>query len=293
VKSAAVAEWQALGDAVSVGAVHDDGLAEAAEALGVFGLGQVAAAGAGALDLTGGGDFEPLGDGLVRFNAFGTTHKSINSQKESRTIPAEEFPSKPEFELIWVGQRVSCSGVKVASAGNLFAAAHKTRFHPRVSKLEKFLIYWLPPLAWMGLIFSASADTHSYQHSSGLFLPLLHWIFPGMSIEHIEMIHHGFRKCGHLTEFAILALLFWRAIHHTRRPLVAPQRSEGGWRWEEAGLALSFVFLYAASDELHQVFVPTRTALVSDVFIDSAGGAIGLMALWGLGKIFKYWQVRT
>ena len=36
---------------------------------------------------------------------------------------------------------------------------------------------------------------------------------------------------------------------------------------------LPCVFLYAASDEFHQIFVPTRTAQVSDVFIDTAGGA--------------------
>ncbi len=152
-----------------------------------------------------------------------------------------------------------------------------------MSKLEKFLLYWLPPLAWMGLIFSASADTRSYQHSAGLFVPLLHWLFPGMTVEHIEMIHHGFRKCGHLTEFAILALLFWRGIREPQKKDSRP------WRWDEAGLALTFVFLYAASDEFHQIFVPTRTALVSDIFIDSGGGVIGLLLLWWLGKIFKRW----
>ena len=67
----------------------------------------------------------------------------------------------------------------------------------------------------------------------------------------------------------------------------APERSGGGWRWDEAGLALAIVFLYAASDELHQAFVPTRTALVSDVFIDTAGGAAGLLALWLARRIFQ------
>ena len=48
-------------------------------------------------------------------------------------------------------------------------------------------------------------------------------------------------------------------------------------------------FLYAASDELHQVFVSSRTALVSDVLIDSTGAAIGLLSLWGIGKLLKHW----
>jgi hypothetical protein len=77
-----VAEGQALGDAIDIRGVHDCCLAKATEALGVFGLGQVAAAGAGAQNLAGGGDFEPLGDGFFSFNAFRTTHKSIVFQKE-------------------------------------------------------------------------------------------------------------------------------------------------------------------------------------------------------------------
>jgi VanZ family protein len=189
------------------------------------------------------------------------------------------------FGRAWQSRKFVCS-------------TRENRFSSRVTKLKKFLLYWLPPLLWMALIFSASADTRSYQHSSGLFVPLLHWLFPAMSLEHIEMIHHAFRKCGHLTEFAILALLYWRAIHHTRQPIPEPKnieatpttpKSEGQWRWDEAGLALTLVFAYAASDEFHQIFVPLRTALVSDIFIDTSGGAAGLLVLWLTGKIFKHW----
>ena len=63
----------------------------------------------------------------------------------------------------------------------------------------------------MAVIFSASADSHSYEHSSRFVEPFLHWLFPQMSQAHVEEIHHLIRKCGHLTEYAILALLLWRA----------------------------------------------------------------------------------
>jgi len=158
-----------------------------------------------------------------------------------------------------------------------------------VRKFRTFAKYWLPAVVWMMLIFSASSDTQSYQHTSRFFVPFLHWLFPQMSQNTVEYIHHLFRKTGHFTEYAVLALLLWRAIHHTRRPRVAPKSNEGGWRWDEAGLALSIVFLYAASDEFHQIFVNGRTALVSDVFIDTTGGATGLLLLWLTGKIFKHW----
>jgi VanZ family protein len=46
------------------------------------------------------------------------------------------------------------------------------------------------------------------------------------------------------------------------------------------GGTILFVFLYAATDEFHQSYVPTRTPLVSDVFIDTAGGVLGLIVIW-------------
>ena len=106
-----------------------------------------------------------------------------------------------------------------------------------------------------------------------------------MPTTQVDLIHHIFRKIGHLTEYALLALLLWRALRQ-------PQKSERGarrWRWDEAGLSLALVFLYAASDELHQVFVATRTALVSDIFIDTSGATIGLLLLWSLGRFYKHW----
>jgi VanZ family protein len=156
-----------------------------------------------------------------------------------------------------------------------------------VSKLQNLLIYWLPVGVWMMLIFSASGDVHSYEHSSTLLVPWLRWLWPQMSTEHIEAIHHLFRKCGHFSEYALLALLLWRAIHHTRKPANTPPSEPRAWHWDEAGLTLAIIFLYAASDEFHQIFVPTRTALVSDVFIDTTGAAAGLLALWMARKISR------
>jgi VanZ family protein len=152
-----------------------------------------------------------------------------------------------------------------------------------VPKLKSFLKFWLPVLFWMALIFSASADSHSYEHSSFFVEPLLHWLFPHMTQTHVDQIHHLIRKCCHLTEYAVLALLLWRALHLSKNKLPA-------WSWPKVGGTLLLVFLYAASDEFHQSFVPTRTALVSDVFIDTAGGAIGLLVLWLLIYCQNRWR---
>jgi VanZ family protein len=152
--------------------------------------------------------------------------------------------------------------------------------------MSNFLRYWLPVLVWMSLVFSASADKKSYQHSSLFFEPLIRWLFPHLSTETVQELHHLFRKTCHLTEYAILAWLVWRAV---RKPVRKDPRP---WNWTEAGFALSVVFAYAASDELHQVFVPNRTALVSDVMIDTSGGVAFLLLLWlwhsGAAGMFRW-----
>lgn len=150
-----------------------------------------------------------------------------------------------------------------------------------MSKLRIFLKFWLPVLLWMTLIFSGSSDSHSAEHSSRFVEPLLHWLFPHLSQAHIEDLHLGIRKCAHLTEYAILALLVWRALHQSKNNLPP-------WSWPKVGGTLLVVFLYAATDEIHQSFVPTRTAQFSDVVIDTTGAAIGLLALW----LFKHFQKR-
>lgn len=144
----------------------------------------------------------------------------------------------------------------------------------KAGRASNLFRYWLPVLVWMTVIFSFSSDAKSYQHSSTLFEPLLRWLFPHMPQPTIEAFHHLFRKTCHLAEYAVLAGLVWRAV---RKPVRNDPRP---WNWIEAGFALSVVFAYAASDELHQVFVPTRTALVSDVLIDTCGGGVCLLLLW-------------
>lgn len=107
-----------------------------------------------------------------------------------------------------------------------------------------------------------------------------------MTQAHIEAIHHLFRKCGHLTEYAVLAILLWRAV---RKPI---RRDPRPWSWREAMIAVLIVFLYASTDEFHQMFVPGRTPLISDVFIDTSGAIAGMILLWAVGR-WRAWWPRT
>jgi VanZ family protein len=139
--------------------------------------------------------------------------------------------------------------------------------------MSRQLKLWLPVILWMGVIFVASSDTGNFERSSRFIGPLLHWLFPTASAETIGQMHHFLRKAGHFTEYAILALLALRAFRMSR-----PERS---WILS-AVLAMALSAAYAVTDELHQSFVPGRTAAVGDVLIDSAGAvtAIAAAALW-------------
>ena len=41
-------------------------------------------------------------------------------------------------------------------------------------------------------------------------------------------------------------------------------------------VSLIICYLYAVSDEVHQIFIPGRTAKVLDTFIDGAGSLVGI-----------------
>jgi VanZ family protein len=152
-----------------------------------------------------------------------------------------------------------------------------------VPRFRIILTYWLPVLVWMAVIFTASSDAHSYEHSSRIIAPLLYWLFPHISANTVDWVVFIARKCAHVAEYSILALLLWRAI---RRPQKNDPRP---WNRREAGIALLVVACYAATDEFHQVFVATRTPRVHDVVIDTLGGAAGLLLLWLIGRWRKRW----
>lgn len=126
-------------------------------------------------------------------------------------------------------------------------------------------IYWIPVAAWMLLIFLASGDLMSAEHTSRFLVPFLRWIAPEISPATVASIQFLIRKCAHLTEYAILAVLLWRAV------------DRGQHRFRRAA-ALAFVIasLYAALDEYHQSFVPSRTGALQDVAIDCVGALLGL-----------------
>lgn len=147
----------------------------------------------------------------------------------------------------------------------------------------RFIKYWLPVIVWMCVIFSASTDLGNSNHSSRFFIPVMKWLFPHISESALGTAHLLFRKTGHLTEYAILGLLMFRAVRV--EPWVMVQRTANG----AMVLAILLCALYAASDETHQLFVSSREARVTDVFIDTVGATLGILVL----RAFLRWRKRT
>lgn len=152
-----------------------------------------------------------------------------------------------------------------------------------MTRSAKFLKYWLPVFFWAGMIFFASGSSGSSEQTSRFLGPLFHWLFPWLSAAAIADLVFSIRKTAHVTEYALLALLFWRAI---RQPVRNDRRP---WNWSQARLAFGLTAFYAATDEFHQMFVPNREARVQDVAIDLCGATAGLLLLWGIGRLRKNW----
>ena len=97
--------------------------------------------------------------------------------------------------------------------------------------------WWALVVAWAALIFTLSSISDLGTGLGGWDLVL--------------------RKIAHAAEFAVLGFLLHRALRRD------------GW-------ALALGIAYAASDELHQHFVPGRQGSPLDVLIDAVGVAVGV-----------------
>ena len=126
---------------------------------------------------------------------------------------------------------------------------------------------WLPVCLWASLIFFFSTDHFSFDNTAQFFGLVFSWLLPAIPTEDVLPVHGAMRKVGHWAEYFVLAIFFLRALSN-----------ETGKKWElrHAALTFAFIFVYALSDELHQTFVPSRTASFGDVMIDVLGGICGI-----------------
>jgi VanZ family protein len=108
-------------------------------------------------------------------------------------------------------------------------------------------VRWLAAAAWMGGIFYLSHQSAPGGRSAGTFESVV----------------------AHLALYAGLALLLFWALGATNGRPQAPL-------WARMAVAFALSVLYGVSDEIHQSFVPARTASEADIALDALGSAAAL-----------------
>ncbi len=143
----------------------------------------------------------------------------------------------------------------------------------------RLIIYGALTLICMAMIFFFSSQNgeESQGVSDGLLARIKSFILllPSITGKGAE---YDIRKYAHMFEYCMLgisSMLFTREllIKQPETP-VAPLAAWG------------FSFLYACSDELHQYFVPGRSARFTDVLVDSAGFTLGVAATHIICRVF-------
>ena len=123
-------------------------------------------------------------------------------------------------------------------------------------KLKRFL----PVLLWMAQIFALSNHSNPAD-----ILPrfLIKWLWNTLIFGQRLFLLLG--PVGHLVNFGVLAFLlarafFWKTYFNDQRAI----------------FTFIISFLYGLSDEIHQLFVPTRTFQVRDLLVNSLGTLLGI-----------------
>lgn len=133
---------------------------------------------------------------------------------------------------------------------------------------------WFLLIAWMCIIFwfshqpSIQSDEQSY-----LVISMLRTIGINFNSVFGELSNFVIRKLGHFTEYFILYVLFYNVLKEY-------------FKFKSSILlSIVFVFLYACSDEFHQLFIIGRDGSIKDVILDTSGGMIGMLIVYIKNKI--------
>lgn len=132
-------------------------------------------------------------------------------------------------------------------------------------------------ITWMIIIFAFSARTGVVSTGDSNNVGKFIWSFfiPGFDqmseskqLSLAAKIDYPIRKTAHASEYALLGILLVGASLSFNYGKISLSRYKMAW---------ILGTLYAASDEIHQLFVPGRSGQVTDVMIDSTGVLAGVV----------------
>ena len=137
------------------------------------------------------------------------------------------------------------------------------------SKWIKYLA-WLPAICMACIIFGFSSQEGTQSSGisekvAGIIVDAAEDIFNSNVSEAdrqqmIQDLQFPIRKCAHITEYMILTLLIGVGLY--------------AWNIRDKRLMIlecAAAFIFACTDEFHQLFVPERSGQFKDVMIDSIG----------------------
>lgn len=150
------------------------------------------------------------------------------------------------------------------------------------------LMVWLPVCICLAVIGRESTNSFSSEQTSGPLRHLFEWMFGPVAPERWDIVHHAMRKTGHFMGYGFTGLAWLRAWLLT---WLAPLRLRGIWYWRRVGLIMGLfcTIITATADEIHQTYIPSRTGLISDAWLDTAGAAtlmLFILSFW----IRRPWQ---
>ena len=165
----------------------------------------------------------------------------------------------------------------------------------------------------MCFIFIMSSFGHnSSDAQSNLFVDFIAQNFPHVrhglknNLISLNTLIFLVRKTAHFTEYAILGSLFllnlrnWLKSNTTLVKISKPQITKTVAKKVTLDLikyslfmSILFSFLYACTDEFHQIFVPGRSAQFRDVLIDTLGASFGATITYLIIKLFTKIKTRS
>lgn len=138
-------------------------------------------------------------------------------------------------------------------------------------KVTIIVLSWLCVLACMIIIFSFSSQTGSktVDTSEDMITDIISTVVKENDDQStlIAKIHAPIRKIAHFGIYMLLGFCFSNAFRVTLNKKL----------YVSYLISFPASVLYAISDELHQSMVDGRIGSVTDVLIDSAGAAVGIM----------------
>ena len=157
-----------------------------------------------------------------------------------------------------------------------------------------FYVFMIAAVLWMAFIFFKSGQTYQQQTlrlllESELSGSNLTNQFPHMAFNYdgqklswqdpIDVIEFFIRKAGHVSEFAVLTLLWILALLSKQVQVIM-------------ALLTSFMIsvLYAVTDEWHQTFIDGRTGHAIDVVVDTFGALLAVLlvlAVLGIRTVIR------